>query len=127
MIDTNIAVYACDGNAMGLDHLASHAGEVVLSVLSLVELQRGLTLDRMTPDLRSARLDVLLESISVLPFTEAAARAYRTIIRQCGWRRNQDFDRMIAAHALCTACVLVTNNHADFRDVPGLGLANWTV
>jgi predicted nucleic acid-binding protein len=34
---------------------------------------------------------------------------------------------MIAAHAMCTACVLVTNHQADFRDVPGLSLANWTV
>ena len=127
MIDTNIAIYACDGNDVVLGRLADHSGAVVLSVLSLVELQRGLTLDRKTPALRSARLDVLLESIVVVPFTPAAAQVYRTLIDQCGWKRSRDFDRMIAAHALSTASVLVTNNEADFLDVRGLKLANWTV
>jgi tRNA(fMet)-specific endonuclease VapC len=127
MIDTNIATYACDGEDVVLGHLAEHAGTVVLSALSLVELNRGLALDRKTPALRSARLDVLLATIEVLPFTEDAARCYRAIIAQCGWTRNRDFDRMIAAHALCTASILVTNNGADFRDVPGLTLANWAV
>jgi tRNA(fMet)-specific endonuclease VapC len=127
MIDTNIAIYACEGNDRVLGHLANHGGGVVLSVLSLVELQRGLMLDRTTPALRSVRLDLLLESVSVLPFTEQAVRAYRNVIAQCGWTRGRDFDRMIAAHAICTACVLVTNNQADFRDIPGLNLANWTV
>jgi tRNA(fMet)-specific endonuclease VapC len=127
MIDTKIAIYACDGEDVVLTHLAENAGAVVLSALSLVELQRGLVLDRKTPALRSARLDVLLETIAVLPFTEHAARAYRTVIAQCGWSRPRDFGRMIAAHALCTAAVLVTNNQADFGDVPGLKLANWMV
>ena len=127
MIDTNIAIYACDGDDVVLSHLAAHAEAVVLSALSLVELNRGLTLDRKTPALRSARLDVLLATIAVLPFTEDAARAYRTIIAQCGWTRNRDFDRMIAAHALCTASILVTTHVADFRHVPGLQLANWAV
>jgi endonuclease-3 len=118
MIDTNIAIYACEGNDIVLGHLANHGAEVVLSVLSLVELQRGLMLARTTPALRSARLDLLLESVSILPFTESAVRAYRHVIAQCGWTRSRDFDRMIAAHAMCTACVLVTNHQADFRDVP---------
>ncbi len=127
MIDTNIAICACDSNDTVLDHFALHAGEVVMSVLSLVELQRGLMLDRPISASRSARLDLLLQSVLVLPFTESAVRAYKAVIGQCGWTRSRDFDRMIAAHAICTACVLVTNNPTDFRDVPGLSLANWTV
>jgi len=127
MIDTNIAIHAYEGNDIVLGHLANHGDGVVISVLSLVELQRGLMLDRTTPALRSMRLDLPLESVSVMPFTENAAGAYRNVIAQCGWTRSRDFDRMIAGHAMCTACVLVTTNQADFRDVPGLSLANWTV
>jgi tRNA(fMet)-specific endonuclease VapC len=34
---------------------------------------------------------------------------------------------MIAAHAISTGSVLVTNNEADFRDIPGLSIENWTI
>lgn len=68
-----------------------------------------------------------MDAIPVLAFTEGAALEYGRLILKCGWTRSRDFDRMIAAHALETANVLVTNNQADFRDVPGLNLANWTV
>jgi tRNA(fMet)-specific endonuclease VapC len=32
---------------------------------------------------------------------------------------------MIAAHALVTGSVLVTDNEADFRDIQGLTVVNW--
>jgi predicted nucleic acid-binding protein len=34
---------------------------------------------------------------------------------------------MIASHAISTASILVTNDAADFRDIPGLPLVNWIV
>ena len=40
---------------------------------------------------------------------------------------GRDFDRMIAAHAISTGSVLVTDNGADFRDIPGLVVENWAV
>jgi len=40
-------------------------------------------------------------------------------------RRLDDIDLMIAAHALSTKAVLVTNDQA-FRWVPGLDLEDWT-
>jgi tRNA(fMet)-specific endonuclease VapC len=124
LLDTNIVIHACDGTDSVLDQLVDHTGQVLLSALTLVELQRGLVRHHAAA-LRRARLDELLTSIPVLPFTAAAAVAYGRIITQCGWVRSRDFDRMIAAHAISTASILVTNNQADFRDVPGLGLANW--
>jgi tRNA(fMet)-specific endonuclease VapC len=35
------------------------------------------------------------------------------------------FDRMIAAHAIATSAILVTNNLWDFRDIPRITLKNW--
>ncbi len=32
---------------------------------------------------------------------------------------------MIAAHAIATASILVTNNEDDFRHIPGLQIENW--
>ena len=34
---------------------------------------------------------------------------------------------MIAAHAISSDSILVTNNKADFRDIPGLSMENWVV
>jgi tRNA(fMet)-specific endonuclease VapC len=127
LIDTNIAIYARDGVDAVLVKLAEHDGEVLLSALSLAELQRGLYRDPAFTAIRSARLEVLLRAIPVIPFDAAAAEAYGRIIAQCGWTRGRDYDRMIAAHAISSGLVLVTNNTADFSDIPGLQLANWAV
>jgi tRNA(fMet)-specific endonuclease VapC len=127
LIDTNIAIHARDGTEAVLERFARHEGAVLLSALSLVELQRGLFRDSRFTAVRQSRLDVLLQDIPVLPFDAAAAEAYGRIIAQCGWVKGRDFDRMIAGHALATASVLITDNTADFRDVPGLRMENWAV
>ena len=127
LIDTNIAIHARDGTDAVLDRLAEHDGEVLLSALSLAELQRGLYRDPTFTAIRQARLEVLLRGIPVLPFDATAARTYGGIIAQCGWVRGRDYDRMIAAHAITIGSVLVTDNESDFRDLPGLAMENWLV
>lgn len=125
LIDTNIAIHARDGEERVLDRLAEHDGAVLLSALSLAELQRGLYRDPGGTALRRERLAILLEAIPVIPFDAAAAEAYGAIIARCGWVRGRDYDRMIAGHAISAGCTLATANEADFRDVPGLALVNW--
>lgn len=127
LIDTNIAIHARDGTEAVLDKLAEHDGKVLLSSLSLAELQRGVFKEPKFTALRQARLEVLLRGIPVLPFDSSAALAYGRIIAQCGWAKGRDFDRMIAAHAISSGSVLVTDNEADFRDIPRLALENWKV
>lgn len=127
LIDTNIAMHARDGTDAVLNKLDEHGNDVLLSALSLAELQRGVYKDSKFTAIRLARLDVLLRGLPVLPFDAAAAFAYGRIIAQCGWARGRDYDRMIAAHAISSGCVLVTNNAADFRDIPGLPIENWVI
>ena len=127
LIDTNIAIHARDGTDSVLGKLAEHDGAILISALTLAELQRGLYKNSAYTALRRARLDVLIEYIPILPFDAAAAEIYGRIIAQCGWVRGRDYDRMIAAHAISTDSVLVTNNEADFRDIPGLSIENWMV
>jgi tRNA(fMet)-specific endonuclease VapC len=127
LIDTNIAIHAGEGTETVLNKLAEHSGEVLLSALSIVELQRGIYIDPAFTALRQVRLEVLLDTIPVLAFDSAAAHAYGRIIAQCGWVRGRDFDRMIAAHALRVGAVLATANEVDFRDIPGLTIENWTI
>ena len=127
LIDTNIAIHARDGTDAVLDKLVEHDGEVLLSALSLAELQRGVYRDPSLTAIRQARLDVLLRGLPVLPFDASAAVAYARIIAQCGWARGRDYDRMIAAHAISSHSILVTNHLADFSDIPGLSMENWVV
>jgi tRNA(fMet)-specific endonuclease VapC len=127
LIDTNIAIHARDGTEAVLSKLTEHDGEVLLSSLSLAELQRGIYRDANLTAIRHARLEVLLRGLPVLPFDALAALAYGRIIAQCGWTRGRDFDRMIAAHAISSGSTLVTNNQADFSDIPGLAIENWII
>ena len=127
LIDTNIAIHARDGTDAVLAKLAEHDDEVLLSALSLAELQRGVYRDARLTAIRQARLEVLLRGVPVLPFDAPAAFAYGRIIAQCGWVRGRDFDRMIAAHAISSQSILVTNNLAEFSDIPGLALENWVI
>jgi tRNA(fMet)-specific endonuclease VapC len=126
MLDTSIAIHARDSNGAVLDGLAKYAGQVTLSALSLVELQRGLYKNPADTAIRQSRLLLLLQQVPVIAFDAVAAEAYGRIIAQCGWVKGRDFDRMIAAHAISTSSVLVTANEADFRDIPGLKIENWT-
>jgi tRNA(fMet)-specific endonuclease VapC len=125
LIDTNIAIHARDGTDAVLVKLAEHNAEVLLSALSLAELQRGIYRDPALSAIRQARLETLLRGLPVIPFDAVAALAYGRIIAQCGWARGRDYDRMIAAHAVSSGAILVTNNEADFRDIPGLRIENW--
>jgi tRNA(fMet)-specific endonuclease VapC len=125
LIDTNIAIHLRDGDAKVLANFGRHSGAVAMSALTLAELERGLYKTPALTARRMPRLESVLRHISVLPFDGDAARAYGLIIARCGWAKGRDYDRMIAAHAISTRSVLVTNNIADFNDVPGLMLENW--
>ena len=125
LIDTNIAIHARDGSEPVLDKLAQHSGAVLLSALSLAELQRGIYKTSEYSALRRARMNTLLEGLSVVPFDASAAEAYGLIIAQIGWSRSRAMDRLIAAHALAIRSVFVTANTADFAGIPGLTIENW--
>jgi tRNA(fMet)-specific endonuclease VapC len=125
LLDTNVVIHARDGTERVLTKFVEHDGALLLSALCAAELQRGLYEDPATASLRRARLDILMRQLPVLPFDESAARAYGQIIARCGWVRGRDFDRMIAAHAISSESVLVTDNVDDFRDIPGLTIENW--
>jgi tRNA(fMet)-specific endonuclease VapC len=127
LIDTNIAIHAFDGHVTVSENLTRYSGSVVLSVLSLTELLRGLHVRPSHALARHAQLQALLGHVPVLSFDTAAAEAYGRIIAQLGWVKGRDFDRMIAAHAISSASTLVTANAADFRDIPGLKIENWSI
>lgn len=94
-------------------------------MVSRVELEGGVHVDPSKSAVRRLRLAAMLRSLSVIPFTETSADAYRAIVEAIGYSRRKILDRMIAAQAIVHRVTLVTTNGEDFRDVPGLELLEW--
>jgi tRNA(fMet)-specific endonuclease VapC len=117
LIDTNIAIYLLEGTSLATaERLADcELGSAVTSSICLAEIMIGLT------EQQSARLPQFLANIAVVPFDEAAARAYAALPF-----RRRSFDRLIAGHALSLGLALITANVDDFADVPGLRVEDWT-
>ena len=125
LIDTSVAIAFRDGEPAILDAMETLKGALLLSVISLVELEGGVERDASEAKLRRERLDSLLPPFVVLPFDRASAEAYGRIVKSAGYSRRKLLDRMIAAQALVQDATLVTLNAADVRDIPGLQLMAW--
>jgi tRNA(fMet)-specific endonuclease VapC len=94
-------------------------GDIAISAISFSEIALGVSLQEPPPP---QILEAFVRAIPVLEYDETAAREYA----QLPFKRAR-FDRLLAAHALSIDAVVVTNNEADFADVPGLKVENWTV
>lgn len=99
--------------------------ELFISIVTHVELEGGVYAKPHLAQDRRASLDVLLETMTVLPFEAETLRAYSAIVETCGYVRTRVLDRMIAATALVHGLPLITANVADLRDVPGLRIEAW--
>jgi tRNA(fMet)-specific endonuclease VapC len=96
-----------------------------LSVFSWIELEGGIYKHRSEQDERRRRLDLVLQTMRLVPFDAAIVPIYGEIVAACGYSRRQVFDRLIAATAILHDLTLVTLNGADFADIPDLRLEVW--
>jgi tRNA(fMet)-specific endonuclease VapC len=121
LLDTDCSIYAMLGTHPALrERLAGcEPDEVGISAVSFAEIVMGENLGH-PPD-REA-IEDFISVVPILPFDEVAAREYAKL----PFKRAR-FDRLLAAHALSIGAIVVTNNEADFADVPGLVVENWTV
>jgi tRNA(fMet)-specific endonuclease VapC len=73
------------------------------------------------------RIDAVLTTINVLPLEEDADRYYgrlRAQLQRAGTPISGN-DLLIAAHALATNCILVTDNIREFGRISELRTENW--
>lgn len=120
LLDSDICIYALLGRGETLRQRLSDQpeGAVAISAVTLAEVGVGYGAAIDEAD----ELKAFLAQVEVLSFDDSAARAYAAL----PFRRGS-FDRLIAAHAIATGRTLVTNNEADFSDVPQLKVENWTI
>ena len=127
MLDTNICIYLMKHQPPQVRARfdACFVGDVVMSAITLAELEFGVACSGAARKRNQAALDSLLEDILVAPFEAQAARAYGPL-RAAHKERNKDaLDKLIASHALALNVTLVTNNEADFLAYPKLVVENW--
>ena len=128
MLDTNVVSHIMQGrDATLLARLTQlPVGQVVISSVTLAELECGLHRKGQPARLRNAMAQVLLR-MDVLPWDEMVATCYGefcTMLEAQGINLS-DFDMMIAAHAVAVDATLVSRGKA-FAQVPGrLRLEVW--
>ena len=120
MLDTNVVSHIMQGRDAALLVRLTQlpVGQVVLSSVTLAELEYGLHRKGQPERLRNALAQVLLR-MDVLPWDENAATCYGGL---CASLEAQginlsDFDMMIAAHAAAVDATLVSRDKA-FAQVP---------
>jgi tRNA(fMet)-specific endonuclease VapC len=127
MLDTNICIYLMKHQPpqVRARFAECYVGDVVISAITLAELEFGVARSGDAAMHNQAVLDSLLEDIPVAPFDRPAARAYGPL-RAADRERSKDaLDKLIASHAMSLGATLVTNNEADFRGFGGLTVENW--
>ena len=128
MLDTNVVSHIMQGrDAALLARLVQvPVGRVVISSMTLAELEYGLHRKGHPERLKNAMTQVLLR-MDVLPWDEAVAKCYGGF---CSALEAQginlsDLDMMIATHAVAVDATLVSRDKA-FTKVPGrLKLEVW--
>lgn len=120
MLDTNVVSHIMQGrDATLLARLTQlPVGQVVISSITLAELEYGLHRKAQPVRLRNALIQVLLR-MDVLPWDEMVATCYGefcTALEAQGINLC-DCDMMIAAHAVAVGATLVSRDKA-FAQVP---------
>ncbi len=127
MLDTNAASEALRGHPVFDARLrALSSGQWCVSAVTCSEMCYGVA--RRPEATRLRRLVTAFLSVTpVLPWDAKAANKHgelRAYLKANGTPIG-DFDEMIAAHALATGAVMVTDNTRHFSRVSGLAVENW--
>jgi tRNA(fMet)-specific endonuclease VapC len=124
LLDASVVFAAACGEQATLARLARLEGaDVATSAIVWSELMAAAP----AKDRRLAEnLDLISETIDILPFDHAAATAYGQLLHELEPKRRRVLDRMVAAQARALGRSLVTLIAADFEDIRGLTIEDWS-
>ncbi|MDX2081844.1 MAG: type II toxin-antitoxin system VapC family toxin [Terrimicrobiaceae bacterium] len=129
LLDTDTCIHLLRGTPSVVVGAERHSpADLAVSAITQFELLYGV--ERCPPTWRKregAKVRLLLENLSVLPFTSemaACAAKVRMALESAG-RGIGPMDLLIAATAMEAGLLLVTNNLREFERVPGLKCLAW--
>ena len=126
-LDTSTVVDYLKGRGRVAERLlAAPSREIAVPTVVLYELEFGAEKAGATAG-RRAELEELFQTVQLLPFGEAEAKAAARIRADLESRGLPigPYDVLIAATALARGAVLVTHNTGEFSRVTGLRLEDW--
>ncbi len=128
MLDTNICIYVIKHKPESVFRKLKKIKpeDVCISSITYAELAYGVEKSAQ-PERNRLALSMMLSSIEIVAFDDAAADEYGEI--RAGLEKEGtpigSLDMLIAAHARSLGCTLVTNNTKEFCRVEGLEVVNW--
>jgi tRNA(fMet)-specific endonuclease VapC len=126
-LDTNTLIYFFKGIGQVAEHLFNTPPpNIAIPAVVLYELEVGIA-KSSSSGRRRAKLDELIEVVSLLPLgrNEAhAAAAVRADLERHG-KPIGPLDTLIAGTALANRATLVTHNTREFGRVPNLEIVDW--
>ena len=128
MLDTNVVSHIMQGRDAALLARLTQVpvGQVVISSVTLAELEYGIHRKGQPARLRSAMTQVLLR-MDVLAWNEAVARCYGSFCSRLEAQgiNLSELDMMIAAHAVAVDATLVSRDKAFAQVAEPLKLETW--
>lgn len=128
MLDTDMCIYVLKNRNTLLRNKFKATPHLTISSITYGELCYGI--ENGISALRAERyeqLKLFLRKIDIESWGEPQGMVYgqiRTSLR-CSGQVIGGNDMLIAAHALSSGAVLVTNNQREFSRIPGLICENW--
>jgi tRNA(fMet)-specific endonuclease VapC len=129
LLDTNICIYIINRKpSVVVERIRTkRPEEVAISAITLAELEYGISRSKY-PDRNRIALLQFLFPFMLLDFDQMSAQEYGKI------RANLEskgepigaMDMLIAAQAIGSDLILVTNNEKEYKKVEGLRIENWS-
>lgn len=130
MLDTNICIYILKQHPDKVLKKFQMTNELHISTIVYSELQYGIELS--PKKVKQARFNQLLDFLSLLKIDSWDQNAAAYYAKICSALKSQgntigNMDMLIAAHAMSTDSILISNNTKEFCRIPELKLENWAV
>ena len=127
MLDTNICIHFLEDNPLIIRKFKNKRDkDVGISTITLAELEYGVY-KNSSYEINRNKLLNFLKLINILSFDDNAAMCFGIIKADLLRKKKtvKPYDTLIAAHAISTQRIMVTDNICDFNNINRLKVENW--